>query len=124
MSLNHLTAKDLLFQPRRSVTTHHPGLEEVQGEEGVKKPHFAKSDRQFFQVVRHLPGSSMDRRHPEPAPARRRAVVRAPAIRRRAFLVTNLWAVVRSRHSTPIAAAGRVVPSSRCRTAAGAAAAR
>gem|GEM_PF-3959039 len=31
-----LTAKDLLFRPRRSVTGHCPGLEGVQGEEGLK----------------------------------------------------------------------------------------
>ena len=34
-----ITAKDLLFGPRRSVTGHCPGLEGVQGEEGLKEPH-------------------------------------------------------------------------------------
>lgn len=29
-----VTARKLLFQPRRSVTAHRPGLEGVQGEEG------------------------------------------------------------------------------------------
>jgi len=47
MSLNHLVARNLLFQPRRWAITDHPGLEGVQGEEGVKKPQFENPTENF-----------------------------------------------------------------------------
>ena len=39
-----VSARDLLFQPHRFITAHRPGLEGVQGEEGVEEPYFAKVD--------------------------------------------------------------------------------
>jgi hypothetical protein len=39
--------RELLFQPRRSVTAHRPGLEGVQGEEGVREPHSTRFDPNF-----------------------------------------------------------------------------
>jgi len=36
-----------LSQPRPSVTAHRPGLEGVQGEEGVNEPHFGKTGRKI-----------------------------------------------------------------------------
>ena len=46
--IKRITAKDLLFRPRRSVTGHCPGLEGVQGEEGVKEPHSPRTARNLL----------------------------------------------------------------------------
>ena len=79
-------ARDLLFQPRRSVTAHRPGLEGVQGEEGVKEPHFAKFDRRRLlrsNIWEELPRvgrrSALDlapREHTPAGPARFRPEIR------------------------------------------------
>ena len=81
-----VTARDLLFQPRRSVTAHRPGLEGVQGEEGVKEPHFDKFDRKGFppssiclvlpRIGRRSALDSAPREHTPADPARFRLEIR------------------------------------------------